>query len=340
MNRLYKFFFLLGISGAFFSCEKEVILDFGDEQQDLAIFSLFSPNDFFTDNHNINIEVTATQSILEYSASNYINDARVSVTSRPMDGEDKQDKEVDPGGATVSEAITEEAISYAINNSDRIIYRTDNTVPADGYTYTLTVEHPDYPTVTAESHVPNITEIENLEVNDFKKSKDGQLEGTTRYFSETSFELDNTIDIEKQFHLRVWLVTDSPDGRRPHAQININDENLAEEIGTDATIVNAVNSPVFFGAHFTNKNFEGDSQKLNFDIEFAIADDHYPSAIRYELRSVSKEYHNYFVEGYRLSQAGSNPLFVQSNNISNNIEGGFGIFAGFSVFDQEVPFRK
>ena len=59
MNKLYKFLFFLSISGALFSCEKEVILDFDDEEQSLAIFSLFSPNSNF-DQPNFEIEVTAT----------------------------------------------------------------------------------------------------------------------------------------------------------------------------------------------------------------------------------------------------------------------------------------
>jgi len=346
------------ISGAFLSCEKEVILEF-DEEQSLAIFSLFSPNSIF-DEPNFNIEVTATQSILDNSLSNYINDATVTITTRPLieelqvtypndpdnDPDNSQggseDPVEDPEVESPHQVISEEAISTTVANSDRIIYRTDNTLAADGFSYTLTVEHPDYPAIKAESHVPKTTPFNNLELSEFKTSKKDQLEGFTRYFSRASFELDNTIDARKQYHLVVYQVIQFPDGSREHIPITIDENVLAEQIGTDATIVNLSSSLVFFGAHFDNSTFENGSQKLNFDVEFSLEDDSsFPVvAINVELRSVSKEYHNYFVEGYRLSQAGSNTLFVQSTNISNNIEGGFGLFAGYSVYNEEVPFRK
>jgi hypothetical protein len=113
-----------------------------------------------------------------------------------------------------------------------------------------------------------------------------------------------------------------------------------EQLGADATIINANTSLVFFGAHFDNSTFEEATHKLNFDIGFSLHDDDYPTSLRIELRSVSEQYHNYFVEGYRLSQAGNNQFFSSPNSISNNIEGGFGVFAGYSVNDIEVPFRR
>ncbi len=358
MARLFKLFFFILISGAFLSCEKEVILDFDNEEQSLAIFSLFSPNSIFN-TANFEIEVTATQAILDNSVSNYINDATVTITAEPLseefqvtypnndpnngqDGSEDPVEEPEPEPEVESplKVISEEAISRMVPDSDRIIYRTDNTIASDGFSYTLTVEHPDYPSITAESHVPKITPFNNLDLSDFKTSREDQLEGFTKYFSQASFDLDNTLDAQKQYHLLVYLVYQFPNGDREYVPITIDEDVLSEQIGTDATIVNTENSTVFFGAHFDNTTFQNDSQDLNFDIEFSLHDNSYPIAINVELRTVSKEYHNYFVEGFRLSQAGNNPLFVQSTNISNNIEGGFGVFAGYSAFNEEVPFRK
>ncbi len=338
MNKLHKIFFLLSISAVFFSCEKEVVLDFDDDEQSMAIFSLFSPNDIFTNNHNFNVEVTSTQSILDNSTSSYVNGASVTITTKSLSSSeiDTSDSNGEPQQAEIT---SEEAISYSVEDSERIIYRTDNTIPSDGFSYTLTVDHPDFPTVTAESYVPKAAQIKDLAINEFKTTRINQIEGFTRYFSQASFELDNDFNVNDQYHLLVWLVYPSDQGDA-HIPITIEEDVLMEQLGADATIVNANSSLVFFGAHFNNSTFQESSQKLNFDIGFSLREEDYPTAIRMELRSVSEQYHNYFVEGYRLSQAGSNQFFSSPNNISNNITGGFGVFAGYSVSDVEVPFRK
>lgn len=339
MNQLYKFFLLLSITMLHFSCEKEVVLDFDDEEQRMAIFSLFSPNNIFANDHNFNVEVTRTQSILDNSMSNYVNDARVTIITEALP--DSETDTVEPGtNPKQNEVASEEAIQYSVDDTNRIIYRTDNTIPSDGFSYKLMVDHPDYPTVTAESYVPKTTEIKNLSVSDFKTTKKNQLPDYTRYFSQASFELDNNFDRNDQYHLLVWLVYPTGNGSRFFSPITIEEDILMEQLGTDATIVNANSSLVFFGAHFDNSTFKGETQKLNFDIGFSLHEDEYPSAINIELRSVSEQYHNYFVEGYRLSQVGNNQFFSSPNNISNNIEGGYGVFAGYSTYDEEVSFRK
>ena len=196
--------------------------------------------------------------------------------------------------------ISEEAVSILVEDSDKIIYRTDNTLAADGFSYTLTVDHPDYPSIRAQSHVPKITPFNNLNLSDFKTSREDQLEKYTKYFSQASFDLDNTLDDEKQYHLLVYLVYQFPNGNRDYVPITIDEDVLSEQIGTDATIVNVEKSTVFFGAHFDNNTFQNDSQNLNFDIEFSLHDDSHPVAINVELRTVSEEYHNYFIEGLSL----------------------------------------
>lgn len=340
---LHKIFYLLTISIVFFSCEREIILNFDEDEQSLAVFSLFSPNDIFASDHNFNVEVTRTQSILEEtSTSNYVNGALVTIITKPLPGEeldttvDESDTETQPQQGIISE----EAISYSIEDTDRIIYRTDNTIPSDGFSYKLSVEHPDFPKITAESYVPKKTEYKNLEVSDFKTTKENQLPGYTRYFSQASFELDNNFSATDQYHLLVWLAYPGANGEIPLVSINIDEDILAEQLGADATIINTNSSPVFFGAHFDNSTFKEETQKLNFDIGFSLHEDEYPTAINIELRSVSEQYHDYFVQGYRLSQVGTNQFFSSPNNISNNIEGGFGVFAGYSVHNVEVPFRK
>jgi len=226
------------------------------------------------------------------------------------------------------------------SDSDRISYKTDaNSIPKDGYTYHLKVEHDDYPTVTATSFVPSITKMSNVEVSDFKKSRENQLPGFTNYFSQASIEVEDNSSVENHYHLLVWLGFPNGSGI-DYFPIFLDDEVLQEQLGADATIINESNSRVFFGAHFDDKEFSGNTQKLNFDISFSLHDSENPVEIKIELRSVSKDYYKYFVEGYRQSQAGANPFFVQSDNISNNVENGFGVFAGYSTFDKGIPFRK
>jgi len=317
MYKINKILFTIIISGMFYSCEKEVVLNFEEEEQSLAIFSLFSPNDVF--NQNFDVEVSTTQSILDNSDFEFLENANVTITSELI-------------GAT-EEPISEKLSFTKLNN--KIVYRTDNTLPKDGYTYMLTVENDGYPTVRAWSHVPAITEIQDLELSEFKKTKQNQLPGNTRYFSNATFKINNKLNIQNHYHLLVWLRF--PNGWR---SVYIEDDLLQEQLGAKATIINAESSLVFFGAHFDDDNFEDQIQTLNFDIAFSLSESDFPNEIKFELRSVSQDYHNYFVEGYRSSKAGNNPFFVASDNISNNIENGYGVFAGYATNDVIVPFRK
>ena len=269
MNKLYKIFFFLSIFAFFFSCEKKVVLDFEDDEQHMAIFSLFSPNDIFTNDHNFNIEITATQSILDNSPSMYVNGARVTIATEPLPGSDN-DSSGSVDNPQEPQITSEEAISYSIEDTERIIYRTDNTIPSDGFAYKLTVDHPDYPRVTAESYVPKATRIENLELSDFKTTKENQLEEFTRYFSQATFELDHDFDNTAQYHLLVWLGYPVGNNRTVYTPVTIEEDVLMEQLGADVTIINANSSSVFFGAHFDNSTFDDATQKLNFDIGFSL----------------------------------------------------------------------
>ncbi len=306
--------------GLFTACEREYEIDFGDQEQSFAIFSLFSPNGIFINEADFIVDISATQSILDNTTSKIIDDAIVSITTSPLDNPD--------------ERLTEN-LDLLIKDNERVEFIAKEIVPKDGFEYELRVEHPDYPTATAKSVIPNKTEIIDVELGNFKESKnDLVFETDTRYSTIAEIDIENNTLVDNHFHLLVWYL----DGI--WLPINIEKDVLQEQLGTDATIVNLEDSEVFFGAHFSDNNFSGDSQKLNFAISFILADFQNPSKIKVELRSVSEEYHNYFVEGFRLSQAGSNAFISGSENISNNVNGGFGVFAGYSSFDTDVPFRR
>jgi len=315
-----RFHFLVILCLALFSgCEKEIELDFEEYEQSLAIFSLFTPNSIIANNSSFIVEVTSTQSILNNSEAEFINDAEVTITAT------SKDSPIDP----ISERLTSSTLD------DRPVYRTDQTLPQNGFEYELKIDHPDFPQVTARSFIPPITDISNIEFATFKNSKENELPGLTRYFTNVDMEIPNNTEQNDFYHLLVWLLEDG--SLRP---VNIGREDLQEQFGTDAIVVNVDNSPVFFGAHFGDERFVGSSQEFNFDISFTLEEFDNPTDIIVELRSVSRDYHRYFVDGYRLSQGGDNSFFVNSDNITNNIDGGFGIFAGYTAFDVATSFRR
>jgi hypothetical protein len=315
-----RYDFLIILCLALFSgCEKEIELDLEEHDQRLAIFSLFTPNSIIANNSSFIVEVSSTQSILDNSEPEFINDAEVTIIATA------KDSPVDP----VSERLTSSVLG------DRPVYRTDVTLPQNGFEYELQIDHPDFPKVTAKSVIPPITNITSIEFDTFKKSKENELPGITRYFTNVEIEVPNNVDQDDFYHLLVWRLENNI-----LSPIDIGREVLQEQLGTDAIVVNVDNSRVFFGAHFSDQRFVGNNQAFNFDISFLLGEEDNPSDIIVELRSVSKEYHRYFVDGFRLTQGGDNSFFVNSDNITNNIEGGFGIFAGYTAFNSITPFRK
>ena len=314
----YNFLIILCLA-LFSGCEKEIELNLGEHEQSIAIFSLFTPNSIIANNSSFIVEVTSTQSILDNSEPEFINDAEVTIIATA------KDSPVDP----VSERLTSSTLD------DRLVYRTDQTSPQNGFEYELKIDHPDFPPVTATSIIPPITRISGHEFDTFKKSKENQLPGVTRYFTNIKMEIPNNTDQDNFYHLLVWRLENN--GLSP---VNIGRDVLQEQLGTDAIVVNVDNSLVFFGAHFTDETFVGTNQEINFDISFLLEEEDNPTDIIIEFRSVSKEYHRYFVDGFRLTQGGENSFFVNSDNIMNNIEGGFGIFAGYTADNVIEQFRK
>jgi len=298
---------ILFISIALFSsCETVVDFDF-DEEPKLVIHSLFSPGDDSANSNNFDVRVFETKSILEDNSLEYLKDADVIIT--PFEQE-------------------EQVLSFLTEDSP--FYRTTSG-PEEGKTYELQVSREGNESVFAKSYVPIGTPIENLTFNEVESFPHEIYPITDEYNFNLQFEIQDDIEKNNFYHLIVWRVFEPlhSNSREVHRTVSFNELETAND--PSVKIVNT--NRAFFGAHINDATFNGEKKKFNFNMAFSETVSQFPAKVRIEveLRTVSEDYYRYQIEGSRYTNNGSNTFFNDQTTISNNIENGYGLFAGYSV---------
>lgn len=194
-------------------------------------------------------------------------------------------------------------------------FRSDDCKPEPGKTYSLSVSTPGYKQVHSSSSVPFPSPIISAEAYEQAGNQTSMVkvrlqdngaeanyyelfvEGESEYYSFPRDDIDS-------YRYRIQLKTDDP-----AVQHDDNDE--------------FSNSIVFKDVVFNGKEVE-----LIFELSGGGLS--YNSAILITLRTLSEDGYNY-LRTARIQEATSGDPFAQPINVFNNIQNGFGIFAGYST---------
>lgn len=306
---LHKLLFLLSL-GLIFSCETVVDLDI-DEEPELVIHSLFTPGDLNNPNNHFDVRVLETKSILDDNELEHVELAEVIIN--PIDDD-------------VDELVS--LLAIELPNFRR--YRT-NAGPKEGVTYELNVFKEGYNPVIATSFVPHGVNIENLKFEDIEILPHQILPGELEYTFNLQFEIQDDIEEENYYHLVIFRVIGRPTPNSEEGRVTIAFDERTSVNDPSVEIVN--NNRVFFGAHISDETFNGQKKKFDLNMIFRKLDIPWDNDVMVEaqLRTVSKDYYRYQIEGARFTNNGTNTFFNDQTTISNNIENGFGLFAGYSI---------
>lgn len=305
---LHKLLFLLSL-GLIFSCETVVDLDI-DEEPELVIHSLFTPGALDNPNNHFDVRVFETKSILDNNDLEDVDEAEVSIS--PSDDE-------------------ESILSFLAIELPSFRYRSMSG-PKEGVSYELNVFKEGFNPVVANSYVPHGVTIENLKFKDIEVLPHQVYPGELEYTFNVQFEIQDDIEEENFYHLTLFRVNEragAPSSRDQFITISYDERNSVND--PSVTIVN--NNRVFFGAHITDETFNGQKKKFDFDMIFRKVDIPWDNdvVVEAQLRTVSRDYYRYQIEGARFTDNGSNTFFNDQTTISNNIENGYGLFAGYSI---------
>lgn len=288
------------------SCETVVDFEF-DEEPKLVVHSLFTPGDVTSNSNNFDVQVFQTKSILEDNSLEHLRDADVTIT--PFEQE-------------------EQVLSFLTDDSP--FYRTTSG-PEEGKSYELHVSREGNESVIAKSYVPVGTPIENLTFSEVVSFPHDIYPATDEYNFNLQFEIEDDIEENNFYHLIVWRVFEPTFSNNREVFQTVSYDELESAHDPSVQIVNT--NRAFFGAHISDESFNGEKKKFDFNMAFNESVSQFPTKVRIEveLRTVSEDYYRYQIEGARYTNNGSNTFFNDQTTISNNIENGYGLFAGYSV---------
>lgn len=254
------------------------------------------------------MSVTMSKSVLE--SSPYVNDQlkNASVTITSNDGESFE-------------------IPYFVFQQGETVfregYRSQGFYPQTGKNYTLQVTIPGYETVAAESNVPPTVDINNVIIT-------SPLVENEPIHARISF--NDPIGRINYYAIAVYYLWEYTyvEGNEQVTRMSFTEANL--EMEKSEGPLN--NSPTIPKEVLVSDNlFDGLTHSIPIIIQPSYNFDN-DKKIIFCLRSVSRDYYLYKKTKLLQLEAEKNP-FAQPVQVYNNIENGFGLFAGYSEFRYE-----
>ena len=287
--------FILALWSLAATCERPVELEFKDQAPKLAVFSKF------TSDRVLQVEVSRGQSLFDDSPTEYVLDARVDLYE---------------GDAFI------ERLTLAPDRQPPV-YLSRDLLPRRNAIYTVVVEAPGFETVTASSRVPNLVQIEALEI------------------SEVVIEQGSAGD-QVVYNYQVGITFSDPPDEKNYYHLNLSQEivNLAPESGGAVDLQTVVFSSLadnnYQVAHLEggllldDTPFGGQAVQLSFPLRFTLEGSKYALGnLLVELAAVSEEYYSYFSS---LARQQDNPgaPYAEPVIVKSNVTNGLGYFAGYT----------
>lgn len=297
----FSFFLLL-----FHSCQTVVELELPDKDPSLVLNCFFNPDSVFT------AEISKSQYVLDNASIKRVNEAKVTLFEGSVWIED------------------------LVNVSDGY-YRSSNYIPLVGKNYSLVVEAPGYKTVNAQDFIPATTRILGVDTGSF-------------FFESQQF-----------FEMKIRF-KDPPEEENFY-QLQLFTKNYFQNFDSAGNVffdTTGYNQSLGFESHdlvFDDINWFGPSGAVFSDELFSKKGEYTVSVLTYlygnpmdslskgysadevkiSLKSVSESYYKYVRSYLKYQQSHDNP-FAEPVQVYNNINNGYGIFAGFSATSYIMKF--
>lgn len=303
MKRHRYLLFILPLAIALSSCEKEVNLDFSENER-LVVFSNFS------DKNDLEVLVYTTKSSLSSGKIiHFPTDATVMVYSS---GELLEVLELVPGNE-------ESGIPF--------YYRSKSISPQIGVIYTIRVSVPGYQVVTATNSIPEAVPIQSVQ---FSNSLSKEIDDETSINFKAAITISDPPDVANFYHIILYQelipfqIGESGDtilGSKIYAK----PKKLLLDLGTPAVIH-------YDGYSLLAKDETFNGRQATFSVEGAYvfnSNVHLPGKFLVELRSVSEAYY-YYHSTLTIQQEGGDGPLSPGVVVFDNIDNGVGVFAGYS----------
>jgi hypothetical protein len=192
-------------------------------------------------------------------------------------------------------------------------YESDFGKPFAGKTYSIRVQAENYETATAQSLIPNVTPIDNVTVTE-------PVRGSMDYRTEIEVAFSDNLYENNFYQIKVFSRFD-----RLGEDFQVEPSLQIVETIVDDPSENIEVTDWRTGVLLKDAFFNGKKRVLSMKTR-------YPGGSNFivELRTLSKDYYDYYITRSLQEASNGDPL-SQPINVYSNIENGFGIFAGYAV---------
>lgn len=296
------------------ACNTVLDVELPEREPKLVVNCLFEQDSQFV------FDVSVSKEILDTATLRHLEGAEIVLTASDGTSETINTSQLIPIGF-------EEKRAYV-----------STTRATEGLSYGIVVSHPGYPSVSSSAEVETGVKITSLDTSIFFESFVGETYPVLRL----SVGFDDPLG-QDYYELKVFrygtIITYEPPNFFPDTILGFEEvfyyfpsESLLSDLG---------------GSTFDDELFEGRSYEIvvNIDSYYLIdfnevpGDTNSPFFLLPELRSISSEYYQYQTTLSRYQSSQGDP-FSQPVQVYNNIDGGFGIFAGFSKSTDTLNLRN
>jgi len=294
----------------FSSCEKTIIIEIPDNGRKLVLNSLFS-NDSV-----LSLSLIKSKYILDNSYNDNYRYEYDSISN-----------------AKVSLFAGDQFIEQ-LNEVSKGKYQS-NYIMKSGVNYKIKVEAEGFPELSAESQIPEKTDILNLDVYETRDEEGYETTGFTLRFKdnpdETNYYLIEAFERVTRRDVDWETGTDTIISYINSLYVYSSDPNtISDDWGLSNGIL--VNDEILNGQDYFLKFFAYSSSYYYYDEYGNYVPDENVISINYivYLNSVSEDYYLYYksLSKHLIAQ---DEFFMEPVQVYTNIENGFGIFAGYST---------
>jgi hypothetical protein len=230
--------------------------------------------------------------------------------------------------ADVSILIDTTVVAYLekrLDDSGEVLYTSSDFIPEEGVLYTIVVEAPGFPSVSATSLIPELIPIKEINLGDVEVDSSGEF-----YTFPLSIRFQDPGSVTNYYHL------------------NLSQEVLKESNGEVKTDIRRLDFDRVYdsrdrltdlegGLLLSDQTFDGEEMEIMVPVTIRI-DPLFERLgdVQIELRSVTEEYYLFQSSIVRQTNSSINPL-SEPTLLFNNVQNGQGIFAGYNSTSQRVP---
>lgn len=278
----------------FTSCEEEIVIDYIDVEKYVVVNSTFCPNKEFE------VNLSYSKNVLDQEVSDYwIENAEIKVLRG------------DGVYLFTPEYVGEGNYKFSI-------------FPIENQVYSIEIKVNGYPLITASSRIPTQAIVENVTTTNLDQDGNGAVQ--------VDFEIQDSEDIDNYYIWEVLLgqqTTDNPDANPVAALDGIQTLGPSESVQNNGKWSKLFIQELDLTTGISFLSFH-DHAVTNPD----DPDQFLPETEAYlKVISASSDYYKNLLSIVELENKGKNPgnsSVVLSTDYHSNIEGGFGIFAGYN----------